>query len=117
VNASSSLGRDGEDAAVRFLERQRCTILDRNWRCSLGEVDVVARDGATLVFCEVKARRSSRFGEPHEAVGARKQARLRALAGRWLSEHRVTTTTVRFDVVSVLVTPSGARLEYVRDAF
>ena len=82
MRAKDALGRYGEDLAVAHLERQGMTILARNWRCELGEVDVIARDGARLVVCEVKTRSSERYGSPVEAVGPRKVRRLRQLALR-----------------------------------
>jgi putative endonuclease len=117
MHARSLLGQAGEDAAAALLLSKGCVLLDRNWRCAGGEIDLIARRGETLVFCEVKARRSSRYGAPYEAVNPRKQARLRALAGRWLSEHRVRARGVRFDVVSVLFTAEGPRLEHFEGAF
>jgi putative endonuclease len=78
-------------------------LLDRNWRCELGEVDLVLRDGRTLVVCEVKTRSSHRFGTPLEAVTEQKAARLRRLAARWLAEHQVRPDDVRIDLVGVLV--------------
>jgi putative endonuclease len=111
------LGRAGEDAAARLFRRRGFTVLDRNWRCEGGELDLVARRGRLVVFCEVKARSSSLYGEPFEAVGTRKQARLRRLAGRWLAEHRCRTNEIRFDVVSVLVGDGAPRVTHLPDAF
>jgi putative endonuclease len=92
-------------------------LLDRNWRCRDGELDLVVRLGPTVVFCEVKARTASDFGQPAEAVSGAKQARIRRLAGRWLAEHRsdlgVRPTVFRFDVVAIL----GDRLEVLEAAF
>ena len=78
-------------------------MLDRNWRCREGELDVVATDGATVVVVEVKTRTGTGFGRPEEAVTPRKLARVRRVAQRWLAEHRVRWVEVRFDVVAVLV--------------
>jgi putative endonuclease len=77
-------------------------VIDRNWRCEHGEVDVVARDGDCLVICEVKTRRPSGFGDPVEAVTFAKAMRLRRLAGAYLSAHPVGPTRVRVDVVGIL---------------
>ena len=92
-------------------------MIDRNWRCSQGELDLVATRGDLVVFCEVKTRRSRSWGEPSEAVHPRKQARIRRLAGRWLAEHRGRIRNVRFDVVSVV--RSGDRVEaaHIPNAF
>jgi putative endonuclease len=90
-------------------------VVDRNWRCRRGELDIVALDGRTIVFCEVKTRRTATFGAPAEAVGPAKVRRLRALAAAWLTEHPDVRGEVRFDVVCVLPQPSGpALVEHLR---
>src|SRR5205085_1544696 len=81
-------------------------VLDRNWRCREGELDIVARDGDALVFCEVKTRRGTGFGHPVEAVTPTKQRRLRTLAQRWLAAHDEHAPDLRFDVVGILVRPA-----------
>ena len=107
MHAKDALGRYGEDLAVLHLERQGLTILARNWRCALGELDVIARDGSRLVVCEVKTRSSLRYGSPIEAVGPRKVRRLRRLALRWLDEQQVHVPEIRFDVIGILQPPAG----------
>ena len=90
-------------------------LLDRNWRCDAGEIDLVLRDGRVLVVCEVKTRSSATFGSPLEGVTERKAARLRRLAARWLAEHRLHPDEVRIDLVGVLVPRGGGpSLEHVR---
>jgi|SRR5918997_242631 putative endonuclease len=111
------LGRDGEDHAARLLERAGLRVVDRNWRCPQGELDLVATRGDLVVFCEVKTRRSRSWGEPSEAVHPRKQARIRRLAGRWLAEHRGRGRTVRFDVVSVVQGEGRVDVAHIPDAF
>jgi putative endonuclease len=111
----SAVGRYGEDVAVRHLTESGMEVLVRNWRCDLGEIDVVARDGSTVVVCEVKTRRGLDYGTPLEAVTARKMARLRRLAARWLAESGERPPEVRIDVVSVLVRRHGAAMvEHLR---
>lgn len=111
----SAVGRYGEDVAVRHLERAGMQIVERNWRCDLGEIDVVARDDGALVICEVKARRGLDYGTPLEAVTVRKLARLRRLATRWVAESAEHPASVRIDVVSVLVRRRGAAVvEHLR---
>ncbi len=105
---SARLGRYGEDLAVRYLRESGMEVLERNWRCEHGEVDVVARDGDCLVICEVKTRRSSGFGDPVEAVTFAKAMRLRRLAGAYLHRHDAETAQVRIDVVGVLCRPGAA---------
>ena len=112
-----ALGDYGEQLATRYLREQGLTILERNWRCAQGEVDIVALDGECLVVCEVKTRRGQGFGDPVEAVTRRKAARLRRLAACWLAEHPGqvgAVVDVRVDVVGVLRPRSGpARVEHL----
>lgn len=111
------LGRVAEDMAAHLYRRLRFRVLDRNWCCSFGEIDLVAARGSLVVFCEVKARRSRHWGEPAEAVDPRKQARLRRLAGRWLAEHRRSFARIRFDVVSIVVRADEVELTHIPNAF
>jgi putative endonuclease len=98
-----TLGRVGEAAAARFLERRGLVILARNLRSRLGEIDLVARDGSTLVFVEVKTRRGGTGDPPQAAVDARKRARLSRLALGYLAARRLGERSCRFDVVGVSV--------------
>lgn len=118
VLSRAELGALGEEIAVAVLVDAGMRVLDRNWRCRAGELDIVARDGDALVFCEVKARRGTGFGDPVEAVTPVKQRRLRGLARAWLAAHDHHAPDVRFDVVGVLVRP-GARpqVRHLRGAF
>ena len=100
-----ALGAVGEDAVAHWYAAAGYAVLARNWRVREGEIDIVARRGQTIVFCEVKTRRGDAFGSPAEAVTARKQARLRKLAVRWLADNQVRADVLRFDVASV--TPDG----------
>ena len=101
---TAALGRYGEQLAAEHLTALGMTVLARNWRCPQGELDLVLRDtDGTLVFCEVKTRSGTGFGEPSEAVGPRKARTLRALACRWLVDHRPPgAAELRFDVVSIV---------------
>ena len=115
----SAVGRYGEDVAVRHLTENGMEVLARNWRCDLGEIDVVARDGSTMVVCEVKTRRGLDYGTPLEAVAARKMVRLRRLAARWVAQWVAESgehpPEIRIDVVSVLVRRrGGAMVEHLR---
>jgi putative endonuclease len=104
-DARRRLGSIGEAAAAAWYEARGYEIVDRNWRVREGEIDLVARNRDTIVFCEVKTRSSDRFGIPVESVTASKQRRLRTLAARWLAAHPALRGEVRFDVASV--TPAG----------
>ena len=101
------LGERGETIAARHLTRLGLVVVDRNWRCDAGEIDLVLRDGAVLVICEVKTRTSTDYGDPLEAVTAAKVARLRRLAARWLRVHDCHPEDVRIDMVGVLAPPGG----------
>ena len=110
-----AMGGYGEASAARFLVGLGMVVLDRNWRCELGEIDLVLRDGPVLVVCEVKTRASAAFGSPLEAVTPVKVARLRRLAARWLAEHEVRASDVRFDLVGVRLDLAGdQRFDHVR---
>ncbi len=110
-----AVGRYGEDLAARRLEALGWRVLSRNWRCRLGELDIVAVDGAELVFVEVKTRRSDAFGGALAAVTPNKLRRLRLLAGQWLAEHDGPHHGIRIDVVAVTLQDAGAPvLDHVR---
>jgi putative endonuclease len=122
VRVKDAVGRYGEDIAAEWLVEAGLTILDRNWRCPAGEIDIVAIDGSALVFVEVKTRSSLAFGEPAEAVSRTKAARLRRLALYWLADHPARHSPVlRFDVVSVLrsraADADGPIVRHIADAF
>jgi putative endonuclease len=118
VPTTLELGSLGEDIAATYLTDAGLRVLDRNWRCREGELDIVARDRDALVFCEVKTRRGVGFGHPVEAVTSAKQRRLRTLAQRWLAAHDEHAPELRFDVVGVLVRPARpALVTHLRAAF
>ncbi|QGG94853.1 YraN family protein [Actinomarinicola tropica] len=108
-----ALGAHGEARAAAWYAEHGYEVLDRNWRCRDGEIDLVLRHGRTAVFCEVKTRRSDAYGVPAEAVTPAKQLRLRRLAARWLHASTWRPAEVRFDVAAVL----AGRLEVIEAAF
>jgi putative endonuclease len=110
-------GNRGEDVAAKFLKRSGYKILARNYRTKGGEIDIVARDGGTLVFVEVKSRRSERFGAPVEAVDARKQSRIIKAAYAYLAAETDADCACRFDIVGVFSDKTGETCELIRDAF
>ncbi|MFA7323468.1 MAG: YraN family protein [Candidatus Nanopelagicales bacterium] len=115
MRRNQALGKYGEDVAEQFLRRQGMVIIERNWRCEVGEIDIVAREGHALVICEVKTRSSHQLGTPAEAVTARKLRRLRHLAAKWLEAHHAHAPEVRIDVVSVVQPAWGApEIEHLR---
>ncbi|MCL2465888.1 MAG: YraN family protein [Micrococcales bacterium] len=107
MRVTDAVGKFGEQVAADHLEAAGLEVLDRNWRCTHGELDLVASDGCELVVVEVKTRRSTAFGTPAEAVTWRKLARLRRLAAAWLSAHDEHPQSVRIDVVAVTVPRRG----------
>jgi putative endonuclease len=110
-----AMGGYGEASAARYLAGQGMVVLDRNWRCELGELDLVLRDGRVLVFCEVKTRATAAFGSPLEAVTATKVARLRRLAARWMRDSGVAAEEVRIDLVGIQLNLTGdRRYDHVR---
>jgi putative endonuclease len=112
------VGRRGEDAAAAYLERIGLQIVERNWRTSRGEIDLVALDGEELVLCEVKTRRTSSRGTPEEAVSLAKQRRLVRLAEAYIAAAGVRPCAVRFDVISIRVLGEDrALLRHHRAAF
>jgi putative endonuclease len=113
-----AVGEYGERVAERYLTAAGLIVLDRNWRCAEGEIDLILRDGPDVVFCEVKTRRGGAYGRPAEAIRPDKVRRLRRLATRWLAETEVRPRDLRFDVVEVLPQARGATLvEHIRAAF
>jgi putative endonuclease len=117
-NTNQEVGKFGESVAAEHLAGAGMRLVERNWRCALGEIDIIARDGETIVFCEVKTRRGGRYGPPAAAVARAKQHRLRRLAAEWLKTSGHHSRDVRFDVVSVSPQPHGApRVEHVKRAF
>ncbi len=115
MGAKDILGREGERAAASYLEGCGFRILDRNWRCAGGEIDIVAVDGLTFVVCEVKTRSGTRYGTPLDAVGRTKRLRLRRLAALWLSGHGVRFDQIRIDVLGLLRDGTGGfTIEHVR---
>jgi len=110
-------GKRGEDIAVDYLKKEGYQIVERNYRCLFGEVDIVAKDRGTVVFAEVKSRRSDRFGDPQAAVGLEKQKKLSRIAMKYLEERRLYPCNARFDVVAVKIFPAGNEVEIIRNAF
>jgi len=112
-----SLGKKGEALAVTQLKALKYKILERNFKCSLGEIDIIARDRNTLVFVEVKTRATKDFGGPAAAVDWRKQRQLCKVALTYLIQKKLTEVPARFDVVAVELLPPSPRIEVIRNAF
>lgn len=113
TTARRQRGVAGEDVAAAWYASQGYEVLARNWRCRTGELDLVVRRGAEVVFCEVKSRASDAFGAPQEAVTHDKRQRIRHLAARWIEDSRIRPAQIRFDVAAVL----EDQLEVIEGAF
>lgn len=112
------LGSDGERAAERFLRGRGYSIVERNYRCPLGEVDLIALDRRTVVFVEIKTRRAAHGGAGYDAVDPRKQRQIARVAEHYLAARRLLDRAVRFDVVEVRpAADGGLHCELMRDAF
>lgn len=113
-----ALGAAGEATVARWYEDHGYEVIDRNWRCRDGELDLVVAGRGVIVFCEVKTRRGAGFVAPYEAVTPAKQRRIRRLAVRWLGDRRVRAQTIRFDVASVVHERGRAPVvDVIPDAF
>ena len=110
-------GQEGQAAAEKYLQGKGYTILARNYRAKTGEVDLVVKDGAYIVFVEVKYRKSLKYGFPREAVGHAKQQRIVSTALHYLATHRLTESDIRFDVVEVLEQHGRLYASHIQDAF
>ncbi len=113
-----NLGALGEKLAAKHLREKGYTIIEQNYRCRLGEIDIIAQDGTTLVFVEVKTRTSTTFGTPAMAVTPKKQQQISRAAQQYLASHDLFDSAARFDVVAVFLPPNGAsEIEIVPNAF
>lgn len=111
-------GQQGERQAEQFLQAQGMTTIARNYLCPMGELDLVMRDGDTLVFVEVRQRKSRRFGSPLETVTRSKQNKVLKAAQHYLNKHQIPSyQALRFDVVGLVPEGPGVALEWVADAF
>jgi putative endonuclease len=115
MNRNKSLGTRGENAAAAYLTELGWTVLDRNWSCAEGELDIVAHDGLRHVVCEVKTRSSTDFGDPMEAITQRKALRLRRLAWQWARAHGVPGANIGVDVIGLVSDRDGFTIEHLRE--
>ena len=111
------LGKKGEEIAIRFLKKQGYRILERNYVCKMGEMDIIAREKDTLAFIEVKTRTSTTFGPPQLAVNLTKQMQLSKVALYFLKEKKLEDVKARFDVVAILLRSKGEEIDLIKDAF
>lgn len=110
-------GREGELLAREYLEELGFEIVEMNYRYGHGEIDIVAREGAVLVFCEVKMRKNDRFGPPEYAITPRKQRQIRRIAEGYFFDHEIREQETRFDVVAIRMRGQECELHHIRNAF
>ena len=115
--AKIETGKEGEKIAVAYLRKNGYHIYESNFRCSLGEIDIIAREKNELVFIEVKTRKSGKLGYPEQAVGARKQKKMSQLALWYLQKNKLTDISARFDVVAITLLPEGNEIRLIKNAF
>ncbi len=118
VRAKRRLGSHGEQIAATYLERQGYSLVERNWRCPVGEVDIVARDGECLVFVEVRTWRSDRYGTPEASITPRKQARMLDVAQSYLQASGLDNVAWRIDVIAIEMEDFGEvrKLNHIQNA-
>ena len=112
-----TIGKDGEKIAAAYLKKNGYRIIEINFRCSIGEIDIVAKEKDDLVFVEVKTRKSIELGYPEQAVGIRKQKKMSQLALWYLQKRKIADTNARFDVVAVTLIPEKNEVKLIKNAF
>ena len=117
MNTNQNVGKYGEDRAAEYLERLGYRLVERNWRCAAGEIDIVAKDKDCLVFAEVKTRTRTGFGHPFEAITQSKMLKMRQLVGEWCKANQAPSSQVRLDAISVLVTGGRVHIEHLKQVF
>lgn len=117
LNQKQSLGKEGERIAERYLKKKGYRLVERNYRCPVGELDLIALDRRVIVFVEVKTRSGDRFGVPLESVHQRKQHKMIKTALFFLSQHRLHHREARFDVLGISVSGPEPMVEHIQNAF
>lgn len=117
LNQKQLLGKKSESLAARYLKKNKYKIITENYRTRLGEIDIIAKDGDTIAFVEVKSGRSDQFGSPKEAVTPRKQRKISMVALQYLKTTQQTHRRARFDVVSICYTGNDPEIELIKNAF
>jgi putative endonuclease len=111
------IGQRGEEMAVAYLQNLGYKVLERNYRCKLGEVDIIARDNDTLVFIEVRTRSSLDFGLPQESINRRKRHQISKVALEYMIRRKLKNIPARFDVVAISLEPGKENVDHIKDAF
>lgn len=111
------LGKYGEDLAAQYLNDRGYQIVDRNWRCALGEIDIIAMHRGRYIFVEVKTRSGTGFGHPFEAITTSKVSRMRRLVSQWCIANEKAGVTVRLDAIAVLISSGRVAVEHLKQVF
>ena len=111
------LGRQGEDIAANILEKKGYSLVEKNYRCVLGEIDIIAIKDGYLIFIEVKTRKNLLYGLPQESITEKKKMRIRQIASCYLKQHNKTNVNCRFDVFSIIVSADCYYIDIIEDAF
>ena len=117
TNTRIDIGKRGETLAISFLKKNGYRIIESNFRCRYGEIDIIAQDGKTVAFIEVKTKTSNRFGSPTQAIDSRKQRQVSKTALAYISQKRLTNYSARFDVVGINIKGSNSEIELIKNAF
>jgi putative endonuclease len=112
-----TIGKEGEKIAAAYLEKNGYRIIEINFRCPIGEIDIVAKEKNDLVFVEVKTRKSIALGYPEQAVGIRKQKKMSQLALWYMQKRKIADTNARFDVVAITLIPENNEVRLIQNAF
>ena len=110
-------GKEGEKIAAAYLEKNGYRIIEINFRCPIGEIDIIAKEKSDLVFVEVKTRKSIALGYPEQAVGIRKQKKMSHLALWYMQKRKIADTNARFDVVAITLIPDNNEVRLIKNAF
>ena len=117
TSAKIQTGKLGEDIAVDYLKNEGYRIIERNYRCVFGEIDIVATDRNVIVFVEVRSRKSAKYGSPQESVGLNKKMKVSKIALNYLKEKQFQDCRARFDVVAVKILTEGSEVKLIKNAF
>jgi putative endonuclease len=117
MKSTKELGKSGENRAVTFLEQKGLSIISRNYRTTDGEIDIIAQDGDTIVFVEVKTRRSLSFGVPEAGVDFRKQKQIKKVAQQFISHYQLFDRNCRYDILALLYEGTAVEIKYIQNAF
>lgn len=117
MKSSKQTGNEGEKVALQHLRNLGMEVIETNYRYGHGEIDIIARDGEFLVFCEVKTRVSDQYGDPEFAITPKKQQQIRKVAGAYLYENDIAGHACRFDVIAIRMRNGKAEVNYIRNAF